>query len=1264
MQKRREYIDFIDSNLLKNLIKDKGGENVQKKLIIMSLFMVFMVLLMAGSVFAQDQAVEANKTAQVTGVDTATVYIGVNGSSNSTRLPADVVFAIDASGSMSTSDPTGLRKTGAISFINKMNNTTDKVGVVNWANVIKQQQGLTSDFTQAINVVNQNTPGGTTNGALAMETSINILSLSSLPANQRNIILLTDGLFNAGGNSTATPDQRAIFFATLAKSLGYNVYTIGLGPDVDPVVLTQMASVINGVPQYYFANNASVIDSIYNQIFQSITTKAKNITVTDVVPNYMTYVGATIAPTTNVLNPDGTRTLTWFIPTLGQGQNWNVSYDLMSTINGFNIPTNIVANVTYTDPENNTGNLTLPIPLVDFPANLDVTKEGTPEPIWPGSLLTYHMLIENNGPHTAWDVSFRDTIPADLDSAEYSLNNINWNPYTSEQNVPLGNLAVGQTVTFWIRGIIDINAPVPGTIINTVSAYLNGTFNNNATVINNLIPAADLAIIKTANQTQDLISGQNVTFTLQVTNFGPNNANNVMAYDSIPTGIASFGAATPSQGIWYPLTGIWDIGTLTVGQIVTLTFNATISNPFLGNITNIANVTGTEFDPNPLNNQDVIELFVNTPYVPTADLTISKTVDHPTPNFGDTIHFTVTVFNAGPDPAQNVVVTDVWPTGLIFVSSTPVPSSIIGNIYTWNLGTLGHQQNATINITAIVNATGLITNFVNVTTTTFDPHPTDNNATANVIVGEAAHVVLNKTVDNSTPDYWSLVTFTIAAFNTGPNDAQGVEVTDILPAGLTYVSSIFTPGTTYNSNTGIWNIGTIFNGTSAFLSITANVTGIGTITNWAYVTNQTTFDNQTWSEDNETINVPSASIFALHKEWRAFQDGTPITTAQYQDNVWVVFSATNLGPSFATITLSDILPPGFTPGSYYQWKIDSGIWNNEPITWPGSDSGPVSVGSTIWIAIPGQITVANTTLNNTVNQTSQDTYNPEYPQGPPYGNASAQLDIPPHSHIVITKTVNNSTPNYGSTIIFTVTAHNNGPNDASGVQVVDNLPTGLVFVSYLSSQGVYDSTTGIWNIGTLLNNTIATLNITALVNATGNMTNWANEANATINVPAAADLEITKTVSNPRPYIHEVINFTLIVQNKGPDTATSVYVTDKLPEGVVYISSSANYGSYDPNTGIWTIGDLPSGAVAQLVMNVGVEKVGPLENHAHVYSNTYDPILDNQSASATVDVQTTPVNAETVNAGTVPMQKTGVPLGALLLALLLVLSGVISAKRK
>ncbi len=161
--------------------------------------MLVLVFCMTQTVFAED--IKANKSAVTNYPDHANVTIEVTGSSESSRLPADVVFAIDSSGSMSTSDPTGLRKTGAINFINKMNNTTDKVGVVNWDDNINQQLNLTSNFTQAINVVNQNTPQGRTNGALAMGTSTNILNASALSASQRNIILLTDGLFNEGGQT-------------------------------------------------------------------------------------------------------------------------------------------------------------------------------------------------------------------------------------------------------------------------------------------------------------------------------------------------------------------------------------------------------------------------------------------------------------------------------------------------------------------------------------------------------------------------------------------------------------------------------------------------------------------------------------------------------------------------------------------------------------------------------------------------------------------------------------------------------------------------------------------------------------------------------------------------------------------------------------------------------------------------------------------------------------------------------------------------------
>ena len=90
------------------------------------------------------------------------------------------------------------------------------------------------------------------------------------------------------------------------------------------------------------------------------------------------------------------------------------------------------------------------------------------------------------------------------------------------------------------------------------------------------------------------------------------------------------------------------------------------------------------------------------------------------------------------------------------------------------------------------------------------------------------------------------------------------------------------------------------------------------------------------------------------------------------------------------------------------------------------------------------------------------------------------------------------------------------------------------------------------------------------------MTNWANEANATINVPTAAELTIQKTANPSKVKVGKNVIFTLTVNNKGPDTAIDAFVLDLLSDGFQYVSSVASMGSYNPATGLWTIGDLSS----------------------------------------------------------------------------------------
>ncbi len=81
----------------------------------------------------------------------------------------------------------------------------------------------------------------------------------------------------------------------------------------------------------------------------------------------------------------------------------------------------------------------------------------------------------------------------------------------------------------------------------------------------------------------------------------------------------------------------------------------------------------------------------------------------------------------------------------------------------------------------------------------------------------------------------------------------------------------------------------------------------------------------------------------------------------------------------------------------------------------------------------------------------------------------------------INKSVNNENPEDGEVITYTITVNNNGPASATGVKVTDILSQGLLYQTSTASQGVYDTATGVWNIGTIIAGGTATLTISAKV---------------------------------------------------------------------------------------------------------------------------------------------------------------------------------------
>lgn len=335
-----------------------------------SLMVIFFIgIILCSSVSAADVTVD--KTAVKTGSNTATITVVVNGSSSTTTSAADVVFAIDSSGSMSWNDPTNLRLTAANNFIDKMNASSDQAGAVDWDYSVQGTQPLTNNFAQVKTFISGIDASGGTNLDAGLNEAVGLLDTGGKAGSSHVIIFLTDG----GGSYT--PSGSAGSYADIAASKGYVIYSIGLGSSVDTTPLTDMATATGG--QYYLAADASALDPIFSDIFHQITTAATNIVVTDTLPNYIELVGdPSVVPTTKVTNADGSTTMTWNVGTLSNSQSWTVTYNVLSTQFGANLPTNLGASVSFTDPTGAQKTMNLPVPQVSF-EDPDDTGNETPD---------------------------------------------------------------------------------------------------------------------------------------------------------------------------------------------------------------------------------------------------------------------------------------------------------------------------------------------------------------------------------------------------------------------------------------------------------------------------------------------------------------------------------------------------------------------------------------------------------------------------------------------------------------------------------------------------------------------------------------------------------------------------------------------------------------------------------------------------------------------------------------------------------------------
>ena len=345
-------------------------------------------------------------------------------------------------------------------------------------------------------------------------------------------------------------------------------------------------------------------------------------------------------------------------------------------------------------------------------------------------------------------------------------------------------------------------------------------------------------------------------------------------------------------------------------------------------------------------------------------------------------------------------------------------------------------------------------------------------------------------------------------------------------------------------------------------------------------------------------------------------------------------AVTNHGPDRAeNVKVSDSLPPELTFVS-----ASSGCTENAGTVTCTEPTLAAGASHTFQVVVevsdhPGP-TVVNTA------SVSSDTTDPDL------SNNSARSEIPagPKSDLSITKTASAATTQAGGQVVYTLLLANQGPSDATGVSVEDQLPAGLSPTAVEPSQGTC-TTAGnrvTCSLGTVVEGGRAQVLVTAQVAAaaTGSLTNGAsvrgdepdpdladNSASATVTIvpgppPPPADLRVALHVDRASAVGPRPITYTATVTNAGPATAENVSVVDTTGLPVSVRSVTTSTGTCTTRMPVsCSLGRMPSGATAKITIVVTARRIGELVDAIRVVAATPDPHPADNLARVTTNVR-------------------------------------------
>ncbi len=841
-----------------------------------------------------------------------------------------------------------------------------------------------------------------------------------------------------------------------------------------------------------------------------------------------------------------------------------------------------------------------------------------------------------------------------------ALENVLSNDLINNQNIAASQVILSLTsdahagiVLDETTGEVVVQPNTPGGIYHftyQICEALNTINCDQALVTVTVGNTSDLAIEKRAS-TDTVIAGEQIMYTISITNLGPDATEEVVITDIIGDDMSNPEFSLDGGNSWEAWTGTFSIsdhqGVFEPGQTFELWLRGTTNSDFEGQLVNTATVSSHSFDPNLSNNTSTVVTTV----VGKADLEITKS-SSPNPVIaGTSITYQIQVANHGPNNAYGMVVTDV------VANDHNDAEYSTDNGDTWHEWTgfydyggehgtlpMGHAFELLIRGTVKAHITDYIINTATVEAQTFDPDMSNNSATVTTHVETLADLAITKTASPDPVVAGDAITYTLQITNHGPSDAHQVVVHDTIGDGMSEPLYSVDNGNSWHAWTGTYDVahlsGTLPGNASVAILIRAIVHADVTdaISNTATVEAQTPDPDMDNNRASVTTQVEPKADLAITKT--ASPD--PVVAGE---TITYTLNIHNHGPSDARgmmvtdMLINKLLDPVYSLDNGQSWEVWTGQYDY------GSNNGTLAAHEGISITIRAMVkTGAIGSISNTA-------YVEAHTSDPDMGNNRATVitDVITIADLAITKTASPDPALAGAPIVYAITVYNYGPSDARHILLEDILDMRLSGPEYSEDQGsswhAWESTfTNTASNGVLAagDSLVILVRANVHVSSTGIITNTAtvaaetfdpdlsnNSSSITTEVIRRADMAVTKRATPDPVVAGETITYTLEVTNHGPGRASAAILYDVIGDEHDQPEYSDDYGlTWQAWTGQYDYGsmhgDLNPGESFEILIRAGIHKhvTEDISNTAWVEAETIDPNPENNTTTILTTVET------------------------------------------